>query len=104
MRTVKREVDMCCLQEVRWRGQGARLVGCRSRRNKLWWSRNNDGIRGVGILVNEELCEKFVEVQRKSDRVMAIVLAFEKEVKKVICVYDPQVGRSECEKDQFYND
>ena len=97
----KKEVEMCCLQEVRWRRQGARFVGCRGRRYKLWWSGNNDGIRGVGILVQEELCEKVVEVRRKSDRVMAIVLAFEE---KVICAFAPQVGRSDCEKDKFYND
>ena len=42
---------MCCLQKVRWRGQGARFVGCRGRRYKLWWSGNNDGIGGVGILL-----------------------------------------------------
>ena len=54
----KREVDMSHLQDVRWRGQGARFVGCRGRRYKLWWSGNNDGIGGVGILVKEELCEK----------------------------------------------
>ena len=48
-----REVDMCCLQEVRWRRQGARFVGCRGRRYKLWWSGNNDGIVGVGILVKK---------------------------------------------------
>ena len=30
----KREVDLCCLQEVRWRGQGARFVGCRGRKYK----------------------------------------------------------------------
>ena len=40
----------------------------------------------------------------KSDRVMAMVQAFEEEVIRVICAYAPQVGRSECEKDQFYND
>ena len=54
----KRKVDMCCLQEVRWRGQEARFVGCRDRRYKMWLSGNNDGIGGVGILVKEELCEK----------------------------------------------
>ena len=81
----KREVDMCCLQEVRWRGQGARFVGCRGRRYKLWWSGNNDE-----ILV-KELCEKAVEIRRKSDRVMAVVLAFEEEVTRVICAYAPRL-------------
>ena len=56
---------MCCLQEVRWRGQGARFIGIRSRRCKLWWSGNNDGIGGVGILVKEELCEKVVSQKKK---------------------------------------
>ena len=54
--------------------------------------------------MKEELCEKVIEVQRKSDRVMAMVLAFEEEIIIVLCAYAPQVGRSECKKDQFYND
>ena len=32
---------------------------------------------------------------------MEMVLAFEEEV---ICAYAPQIGRSECKNDQFYND
>ena len=63
----KRKVDMCCLYEVRWRGQGAQFVGIRGRRYKLWWSRNNDAIEGVGILVKKELCKLVVEVRRKSE-------------------------------------
>ena len=51
--------------------------------------------------MKKELCEKN-EVRRKSDRVIAMVLVFEEEVIKVICAYAPQVGRLECEKDQFY--
>ena len=35
---------------------------------------------------------------------MAMVLVFEKEVIRVICAYAPQVGRSECKKNHFYND
>ena len=54
--------------------------------------------------MKEELCEKVVEVRSKNDRVMAMVLVFEEEVIGVICAYAPQVGRSECEKDQFYDD
>ena len=33
-----------------------------------------------------------------------MALAFEEEVIRVICAYAPQVGRSEYEKDPFYND
>ena len=63
----KRRMDVCCLQEVRWRGQGAQFMGVKGRRYKLWWSGNSDGTRGVAVLVKEELCEKVVEVRRKSD-------------------------------------
>ena len=59
---------------------------------------------GVGILVKEKLCKKVVEVQRKSDRLMTMMLVFEEEDIKVILACAPQVGRSECKKHQFYND
>ena len=77
---------MCCLQEVRWRGQGARFFGV----GKLWWSGNSDGTGGVGVLVKEELCEEVVEVRRRSDRVMTVVMVLEEEVLRIICVYGPQ--------------
>ena len=32
----KRMVDVCSLQEVRWRGEGARFSGVKGRRYKLW--------------------------------------------------------------------
>ena len=36
----KRMIDMCCSQEVRWRGQGARVLEIKGRTYKLWWSGN----------------------------------------------------------------
>ena len=33
----KRKVDVCRLQEVRWKGEGARFFGVKERRYKLWW-------------------------------------------------------------------
>ena len=30
-------IGVCCLQ-VRWRGQGARMLGMKGRKYKLWWS------------------------------------------------------------------
>ena len=70
----------------------------------MLWSGNIDEIGGVGILVKEELCKKVVEVRRKSDRIMAMMLVFEEEVMRVICAYASQVGRSKCKIDQFHND
>ena len=99
----KRNVDVCCLQEVRWRGQGARFVGVKNRRYKLWWSGNEIGLGGVGILVKEEICEKVVEIRRRSDRVMTTVLMFEEQMIRIVCAYGPQSGRNMEEKIQFYD-
>ena len=38
MKNRERMIDMCCLQEVRWRGQGTRMQGMKGRRYKLWRS------------------------------------------------------------------
>ena len=97
-------MDVCCLQEVRWRGQGARLLGVKGKRYKLWWSGNSDGTGGVGVLVKEELCKKLVEVRRRSDREMRVVMVLEEEVLRIIWVYGPQSGRTAAEKEYFYDD
>ena len=81
----KRRVNVCCLQEMRWRGRRARFMGVKGRRYKLWWSGYSDGMGGVGVLV-KELCEKVVEVRRKSDRVMTVVMTLKVEVVKIICM------------------
>ena len=47
----KRKVDVCCMQEVRWKGQGVCFVGTSKRRYrpKLFWSENDAEFGGVGI-------------------------------------------------------
>ena len=42
---------MCCLQEVKWRGLGARMLGIEGRRHRLWWSGKGDGVGGVEVMV-----------------------------------------------------
>ena len=100
----KRKVDVCCIQEVRWKGQGARFVGTSGQRDNLWWSGNDAEFGGVGILVKEKISGNAVEVRRKSDRVMAIVLILGREVMRVICAYGPQSGRTDAEKVHFYDE
>ena len=82
----KRMIDVCCLQEVRWRWQGVRM---KRRRYRLWWSEKGDGFGCVGVMVKEVLCEKVVDVRRVSDRVMTVVVS-EEDVMRLICGYAPQ--------------
>ena len=50
--------------------------------------------------MKEELCGKVLEVKIVSDRVMAIVFAFEQDVLSLICWHSSQNGRS-FEKQSF---
>ena len=100
----KGRVDVCCMQEVRWKGQGARFVGTWGQRYKLWWSGNDAGFVGVGILVKEVISGNVVEVGRKSDRVLATLLTLNREVMRIICAYGPQSGRPDTEKVLFYDE
>ena len=78
-------------------------MGIKGRRYKFWWSGNSDGTGDVGVLVKEELCEKVMEVRRKSDEVMTVLMALEEKVVRMICVYGPQSGRTGAEKERFYD-
>ena len=55
-------------------------------------------------MVKEEISGNVVEVRRKSERVMAIVLTLGREVMRVICAYEPHSGRQDAEKVRFYDE
>jgi hypothetical protein len=65
----RRRVDVCAVQDTRWKGEAAKFVGAKGRRYKLWW-KGDDRTGGVGVMVKEELMNKVVEVRRKSARVI----------------------------------
>ena len=77
-------------------------MGTLRRRYKLWWSVNDAKFGGVGILVKEEISGNVVEVRRKSDRVMAIVLTLGRAVMQIINAHGPQSRRPE--KVRFYDE
>ena len=97
-----RMIDVCCLQEVRWRGQGARMLGINGGRYELWWSGKLYVVGGVGVMVKEEMCKKMLEVRRACDRVMTVVVVFEEYVLRLICGCALQSGGSFEEKQSFY--
>ena len=83
----------------------SKFVGSSGKRFKLWWSGNEDKIGSVGILVREDLCMNFVEINRISDRVIVVVIIFGcKKVVRIVCAYAPQCGRSMSEKKKFYEE
>ena len=54
--------------------------------------------------MKKEISGNVVEVRRKSDRVIVIVLTLGREVMRVICAYGPQSGRPDAEKVRFYDE
>ena len=92
-------VDICCVQEVRWKGQGARMIG---NGFKFLWSGSSKAVNGVGVIVANWLIGKIVEVERYSDRVMKVNIVIGDVVWEVVSCYCPQAGRSVNEKEEFY--
>ena len=98
----RRRVDLCCLQETRWKMEGVKQIVGKDSRYKLFWSGNDNATGGVGVLLAEEWWEKVFEVVRVSDRIILIRMTIGKTVFVFVCVYAPQANLSEFEKDRFY--
>ena len=94
----RRKVKVCCIQEVRWKGEGSRAL----QGYKLIWKGNSEGTAGVGVLVASELADRIIRVERISDRVIAVDLVIGKQIVKVVPCYAPQAGRSQIEKEEFW--
>ena len=94
----RRKVDICCLQEVRYRDQGTRMVGSE---HKFWWSEGRESRNGVGIMVREELVEDVTEVIRTDERLIKIKMVWGRTIAHIFSVYVPQQGRPDVEKQEF---
>uniref|UniRef100_UPI00358E0C29 craniofacial development protein 2-like n=1 Tax=Myxine glutinosa TaxID=7769 RepID=UPI00358E0C29 len=100
---VRRRVDICCVQETRWKGSGVRMVkGRQGQKYKFVWQGCPEGVNGVGVLFSEEFVDSVVSVTRVSDRLMMVKIMIGKLLVNVISGYAPQVGRSDEEKDKFW--
>ena len=88
----RREIDVCCIQEAGWRGEGARHIDGRSKQFKLFWTGNSSGHGGVGIMVAEKWIEKVIAVNRVNDRLMSVKLLVGKTIMAIHSTYAPQQG------------
>ena len=84
----RRNVDILCLQETKWKGSKARNIenGC-----KLFYNEADGRKNGIEIVVREELAESVLEVKRVSDRLIAIKLEIKGSILNIVSAYGLQV-------------
>ncbi|EMS56501.1 Callose synthase 9 [Triticum urartu] len=70
--TVRRGVDILCVQETKWRGQKAKEV--EDTGFKLWYTGMAANSNGVGILINKSLKHGVADVKRRGDRIILVKL------------------------------
>ena len=99
----RRRIDICCVQESRWKGCSARLISAKGFKYKFIWSGENSGFGGVGVLLNENWIDKVISVVRLNYRIMSIRILVGKSIINIFSVYAPQTGLSVAEKDSFYS-
>ena len=59
----RRCIDLCCVQEVRWRGASTRMITGKDSTYKLFWVGNSTGPGGIGILLAEKWIDKALDKQ-----------------------------------------
>jgi hypothetical protein len=99
----RRRIDICCLQETRWKGGSARLLNGSGVSYKLFWVGSKEAIGGVGIVVAERWVEKAMKVDRINDRLLVVKIGIGSRIWNIVSAYAPQAGRSEQEKDTFWD-
>ena len=97
--TLKRcYVDACCLQEVRWKGQGVTMIG---NGFKFLWSGSCKAESSVGLIGANWLIGKVVRFERFNDRVMKVNIVIKDVVWVLVSCYCPQAGRSVNERGEL---
>ncbi|KAK2909600.1 hypothetical protein Q8A73_007315 [Channa argus] len=97
----RRQVDILCVQETRWKGSKARSLGAGL---KLFYHGSDRKRNGVGVIMKEDFVRNVLEVKRVSDRLMSLKLEVEGVMFNVMSGYAPQVGCELEEKEKFWSE
>ena len=85
----RRKVDVCCVQEVRWSGESARLLTGRDSQYKFFWTGGSTGFGGVGILVGGKWIDKVIEIKHVNHRLMMLKILVGKRTVSIVSCYAP---------------
>ena len=98
--TLKRmRVSIACVQETKWKGAKPKEIG--EGYNMYYFGTSNNR-NGVAVILEREWHDKILKVDRISDRIINVKLAYGNSILNVISAYAPQVGCPHEEKSQFY--
>ena len=80
----RRNVDILCPQETKWKRSKARNIGggC-----KIFYNGADGRKNGIGIVVREELADSVLEVKRVSNRLMAMKLEVNGSILNIVSAY-----------------
>jgi len=84
-------VDVCCLQETRWKGQGARVLGKRGQGYKFFWQGSGRAEGGVGVMLKAEWADRVVSVDRLGERLIVLRMVVGGEELCVVSAYAPRL-------------
>lgn len=93
---IKRQNNVLCVQETRWKGNKSKELGNECK--LIYCGADGEGRKGVDIIVSESLKNFIIEVHRRNDRIMRIRINHGENITDILCVYAPQVGCSDEEK------
>ena len=95
-----RKMEVLGVQETKWKGDRARKM---AEGYKMLHAGGDGRSNGVGIIVNVEISKEVVRVERWQGRIIAVWMMLRQQMVCVICicVYGPQMGRTEAEKEAF---
>ena len=99
-----REVDVGCIQEMRWTGSSCSFFGAQGKRYKQFWMGGKDRSDGVGMFVAEKWVDSVVKVEGHSERVLILKMVLDSVLLNVLMVYAPHSGKPEEEKENFWNE
>ena len=85
----RRNVDILCLQETKWKGSKVRKIGGGCKR---FYNGADGRENGIRIAVREELVESVLEVKRMSDRLMDIKLEVKESILNKVSTYASQLA------------
>ena len=91
-------MEVRCAQETKGKGDRARKM---AKGFKMMHAGGDGRINGVGIIVNVEISKEVVRMERWQGRIIAVWMIIRQQMVCAICVYGPQTGRTEAEKEAF---